>query len=87
MSLRVFYLSQLQEAGGFPGSLYPDRRSLNRVSPTPTTMTVTHCENARAAMPYNRSFDTDTHRHCVAKRVDKPTPCGAAPARAGQLKR
>jgi hypothetical protein len=35
----------------------------------------------------NRLFDTDTHPHCAARRVDKPTPCGAVPVRAGQLQR
>ncbi len=35
----------------------------------------------------NKSFDTDTHRQCVARRVDKPTPCGALPVRADQLRR
>ncbi len=29
----------------------------------------------------NISFDTDTHLQCAAKRADKPTPCGALPAR------
>jgi hypothetical protein len=35
----------------------------------------------------NRLFDADTHRHCAAKRVDEPTPCGAVPVRAGQRRR
>jgi hypothetical protein len=35
----------------------------------------------------NRSFDRDTRRQCAARRVDKPTPCGALSARAGQLRR
>lgn len=35
----------------------------------------------------NRSLDADTHRPCAARRVDDPTPCGALPVRAGQLRR
>ena len=35
----------------------------------------------------NKLLDTDTHRHCAAKRVDEPTPRGAAPVRAGQRRR
>jgi hypothetical protein len=35
----------------------------------------------------NMSFDEDTHRQRAARRVDKPTLCGALPARAGQLRR
>ena len=35
----------------------------------------------------NRSFDTDTQRHCAAKRASEPTPLGAMPLRAGQLRR
>jgi hypothetical protein len=35
----------------------------------------------------NRLFDADTYRPCAAKRVDEPTPCGAAPVRAGQRRR
>jgi hypothetical protein len=38
-------------------------------------------------MRSNISFDTDTHLHCAASRVDEPTPCGAVPVRAGQLRR
>jgi hypothetical protein len=33
------------------------------------------------------SFDADTHRQCAARRVDKPTPRGALPVRARQLRR
>jgi hypothetical protein len=39
------------------------------------------------AMPSNRSFDTDTHRQGAARRADNPTPRGALPVRAGQLRR
>ena len=35
----------------------------------------------------NMSFDADTHQQSAARRVDKPTPCGALRARAGQLRR
>lgn len=35
----------------------------------------------------NRSFDTDTQRHCAARRAGEPTPRGAIPLRAGQLQR
>jgi hypothetical protein len=35
----------------------------------------------------NRSFDTDTQRHCAAKRAGERTPRGAMPLRAGQLRR
>ena len=35
----------------------------------------------------NRSVDTDTQRHCAARRASKRTPCGAMPLRAGQLRR
>lgn len=38
-------------------------------------------------MQANRSFDTDTHRHCAAKRAGERTPRGAMPVRAGQLRR
>lgn len=38
-------------------------------------------------MRSNWSLDTDTHRQWAARRVDKPTPCGAPPVRAGQLQR
>jgi hypothetical protein len=37
--------------------------------------------------PTNRSFDTDTQRHCAAKRAGERTPRGAMPLRAGQLRR
>jgi len=35
----------------------------------------------------NRSFDTDTQRHCAAKRAGTRTPRGAMPLRAGQFRR
>jgi hypothetical protein len=35
----------------------------------------------------NRSFDSDTQRHCAAKRAGERTPRGAMPLRAGQLRR
>ncbi len=35
----------------------------------------------------NRSFDTDTQRHCAAKRAGDSTLRGAMPLRAGQLRR
>ncbi|HZY17531.1 MAG TPA: AAA family ATPase [Ramlibacter sp.] len=35
----------------------------------------------------NKSFAADTHRQGAARRVDKPTPCGALPVRGGQLRR
>ena len=37
--------------------------------------------------PYNRSFDTDTHRQGAASRVADPASRGALPLRAGQLRR
>ena len=39
------------------------------------------------ALRSNRSFDTDTQRHCAASRVRELTPRGAMPLRAGQLQR
>jgi hypothetical protein len=51
-------------------------------------MRSSHCCRTRSAeMRSNRSFDSDTHRQRAARRVDKPTPCGALPVRAGQLRR
>ena len=41
------------------------------------------CESALS----NRSFDSDTQRHCAARRAGKRTPRGAMPLRAGQLRR
>jgi hypothetical protein len=38
-------------------------------------------------MPPNRSFDTDTQRHCAARRAGEHTPRGPMPLRAGQLRR
>ena len=38
-------------------------------------------------MPYNRSFDADTQRHCAARRRLTSTLRGAMPLRAGQLRR
>lgn len=38
-------------------------------------------------MSPNRSFDTDTLRQGAAKRAGEPTPRGALPVRAGQLRR
>lgn len=38
-------------------------------------------------MRHTRSFDVDTQRQGAARRVDKPTPCGALTVRAGQLRR
>jgi len=38
-----------------------------------------------STVPYNRSFDTDTQRHCAASRAGERTPRGAMPLRAGQL--
>jgi hypothetical protein len=35
----------------------------------------------------NRSFDTDTQRHCTASRAREHTSRGAMPLRAGQLQR
>jgi hypothetical protein len=35
----------------------------------------------------NRLFDSDTQRHCAAKRAGELTPRGAMPLRAGQLQR
>jgi hypothetical protein len=35
----------------------------------------------------NRSFDSDTQRHCTAKRAGERRPRGAMPLRAGQLRR
>lgn len=35
----------------------------------------------------NRSFDTDTQRHCAASRAREHTSRGAMPLRAGQLQR
>lgn len=35
----------------------------------------------------NRSFDTDTQRHCAASLAQEHTPRGAMPLRAGQLRR
>lgn len=35
----------------------------------------------------NKSFDTDTQRHCAARREGEHTPRGAMPLRAGQLRR
>jgi hypothetical protein len=40
-----------------------------------------------AAPLHNRSFDTDTQRHCAARRAGEHTPRGAIPLRAGQLQR
>jgi hypothetical protein len=37
--------------------------------------------------PSNRSFDTDTQRHCAGSRARKHTSRGAMPLRAGQLQR
>jgi hypothetical protein len=38
-------------------------------------------------MRSNRSFDTDTQRHCAAERGGEGSPRGAKPLRAGQLQR
>jgi len=38
-------------------------------------------------VPYNRSFDTDTHRQGAPQRAGELTPRGALPVRAGQLRR
>jgi hypothetical protein len=38
-------------------------------------------------MRSNRSFDTDTQRHCAASRAREHTSRGAMPLRAGQLRR
>ena len=38
-------------------------------------------------MRSNRSFDTDTQRHCAARRPGDRAPRGAMPLRAGQLRR
>jgi hypothetical protein len=35
----------------------------------------------------NRSFDSDTQRHCAASRAREHTARGAMPLRAGQLRR
>jgi hypothetical protein len=40
-----------------------------------------------ATMSANKSFDTDTQRHCAASRAREHTSCGAMPLRAGQLRR
>jgi hypothetical protein len=44
------------------------------------------CSEART-LTANWSFDTDTQRHCAAKRAGERTPRGAMPLRAGQLQR
>lgn len=41
----------------------------------------------RVAASSKRWFDTDTQRHCAARRAGEHTPRGAMPLRAGQLRR
>jgi hypothetical protein len=56
--------------------LQPRRQASDRIA-----------ESRMGTMTPNRSFDTDTQRHCAARPAGERTPRGAMPLHAGQLRR